>query len=166
MSFETEDYFREFGKFHRLFVKESDRAAAVLAAIFLDLILKQALLEKFVKHRSTEKWVFDQGALRNFGPKIDIAFALGLLNETARNDLVLINEVRNYFAHKELGAASFGAEKPRQLCERLSIVKWLKREGRYDVNPQARDPRRQYMSQVAQVVFHLGKIDKVQEYLG
>jgi hypothetical protein len=75
-----------------------------------------------------------------------MAFALGILPRVARQDLTLINQVRNYFAHDEIGVASFQNEKPKSLCAELSLVKWAKRTGRYERNPQAREPRRQYIS--------------------
>lgn len=59
----------------------SDRAAAVVAAAFLDKLLMELLREYFVEDAASDKKVFDgTRPLSTFSAKIDIAYRLGLIS--------------------------------------------------------------------------------------
>jgi DNA-binding MltR family transcriptional regulator len=47
------------------------------------------------------KDLFDKGPLGTFSAKIDLARAMGILDEAAQSDLRAIKAVRNVFAHAE-----------------------------------------------------------------
>ena len=92
-----EEAFHYYDELHR----ESDRAAAILAASRFEDSLRKRIMEKFIILNSElEKNIFDgYGPLSTFSAKIDIAFALGLYNEETRKGLHNIRKIRNEFAH-------------------------------------------------------------------
>jgi DNA-binding MltR family transcriptional regulator len=80
----------------------SDRAAAIVAAAFLDDILKDALEAFLVPATSTseDKKLFGgQGPLATFSSKIVLAHRLGLISDWERQAVDAIRLVRNEFAH-------------------------------------------------------------------
>jgi hypothetical protein len=90
---------------------QSDRVAAIVGGAMLDdslqLSIKARLRESDLANR-----LFDiRGALRNLGPKIDLAYLLRIIEEDdlqAMSDLV---EIRNLFTH--ILSASFSASSNR-----------------------------------------------------
>ena len=72
---------------------ESDRAAAVLGAAYLDELLQQLLAHACVAPTAG-------AAQRDFYARIEATYAMGLIPETVRDDLHILRELRNKFAHK------------------------------------------------------------------
>ena len=72
---------------------ESDRAAAVLGAAYLDELLEQLLVHACVTPTAGS-------AQRNFYSRIEATYAMGLIPEMIRDDLHILRELRNRFAHK------------------------------------------------------------------
>ncbi len=91
-----EDRFVEFLK---EFINESDRAAVVLGAARIDLLLKQ-LIEKGLLSRIKERQdgLLD-GPLWPLGARVMMAYRLGLIDEEFRRAIDLIRKIRNPFAH-------------------------------------------------------------------
>lgn len=63
------------------------------------------------------------GPLTHFSAKIDIAFALGLINGTTRQLLHGIREIRNEFAHSDDPGMSFDHHALTPLLQKLPIKK-------------------------------------------
>jgi len=61
------------------------------------------------------------GPLSNFGAKIDISFALGILGNSARGTLKRVAEIRNLFAHR-LDIRSFDHDDIRKLTDKLTYL--------------------------------------------
>jgi mannitol operon repressor len=101
-SIATED----LNEFLREFQRESDRAAAVLGAAYLDSRLEVLLREKFV---AVPKFVDDllsgQGGLSSFSARISICYAVGLMTRRASDDLHTVRRIRNDFAHQLHGVS-------------------------------------------------------------
>ncbi len=91
-----EDRFVEFLK---EFINESDRAAVVLGAARIDILLKQ-LIEKGLLPRIKEQQdeLLD-GPLWPFGARVMMAYRLGLIDDELRRATDLIRKIRNPFAH-------------------------------------------------------------------
>jgi DNA-binding MltR family transcriptional regulator len=88
------------------FHAESDRAAAVLGAAYLDGFLEDALRSSFAQGKPTDELFAGQGPLMSLGNKTKVAFALGLLSsESLVRDVDLIRKIRNHFAHHIWDAA-------------------------------------------------------------
>lgn len=95
-----------WNEFLKEFQGESDRAAAVLGAAFLDIHLERLLESFFVEgHPKITSEVLDRGSAGTFAARIKMALCLGLLTEEEYADLELIREIRNAFAHDLQGVA-------------------------------------------------------------
>lgn len=91
---------------------ESDRGVVLVCATYLEDLLGRLLIAFFKLERvfsegqdvqeSRNRAVKSllKGNLSNFATRIDLTFALGLIDEWQRNDLNRIRVVRNTFAHK------------------------------------------------------------------
>ena len=79
---------------------QSDRSAAIVAGAILDHMLMEALKVYLQpKEKITKDFFVISGPLGDLGPKIDLAFLVGLVNEDTRRDLVTVKDIRNKFAH-------------------------------------------------------------------
>jgi len=90
------------------FQGETDRAAAVLSAAYLDHLLGELIAASMaVEHSKVDKLLYrdGHGPLGSFSAKIDTAYCLGLLSEDEYSDLHSIRHIRNDFAHKLTGLA-------------------------------------------------------------
>ncbi len=134
----------EFNRFLDEFQGESDRAAAVLGAAYLDDLLKDLILKSWVDGSATGKDLLKKNQpLGSFGPRISIAYAMGLITKTERQDLDRIRDTRNDFAHLGHGLSFTNTDIANRCStfelvqERLSAEPNLK--GEYDrANPRAR----------------------------
>jgi hypothetical protein len=82
--------------------KQSDRGAGIIAASLMEEILELAILNR-LRPLSSDKYrnLFKGNSpLSTFAAKIDIAHAIGLINDLGHIQLHLIREVRNRFAHR------------------------------------------------------------------
>lgn len=83
--------------------KESDRAAAILAAAYVDSLIGAKLSTLFDKGNSkTRRKLFEDanGPFSSFSAKIDAACCLGWLEPDAFHDIGVIRRIRNKFAHQ------------------------------------------------------------------
>jgi DNA-binding MltR family transcriptional regulator len=111
------------------FQGETDRAAAVLGAAYLDSRLEVLLREKFVALPDFVEQLFHgQGALSSFSARISICYAIGLISRQAAEDLHIIRKIRNDFAHKPHGL-SFETPTIADRVSNIRIVKSFRLEG-------------------------------------
>jgi len=92
----------EFSAFLAEVFGDSDRACAVVAAAHVEDTLAEALEAKFRPLTPDDKRILFEGLaspLSSFHAKIHIAYAISLLSKAARDDLLVIKDVRNLFAH-------------------------------------------------------------------
>ena len=75
--------------------------AAVLGHVIveheLDALLRRRLTRK--DDKTWERLTAENGPLRSFYAKIELAYGLGTVNDKVRNDLHIVRAVRNAFAH-------------------------------------------------------------------
>ncbi|MFL6263411.1 MAG: hypothetical protein ACJ76Y_27265 [Thermoanaerobaculia bacterium] len=76
----------------------SDLEVVLYAASLLDIRLDELLRSYFLDDKKKVDGLM-QGPLGNFGPKIRIAYLLGLLSPEEAADLDILRELRNDFAH-------------------------------------------------------------------
>jgi hypothetical protein len=107
--------------FSDLFQEEkNERAAAIVGAAFLDTILEHILIAFMVDdEREVPKLLGIERPLATYGSRTTLAYCLGLIPRTIRDDLRLIGKIRNRCAHDL--RASFDEEPIRTWC--LSL-KW------------------------------------------
>lgn len=91
----------EWGVFFEELQGETNRAAAILVAAWLDELLKRKLQILFCHGSKTEREeLFESnGPFRSFGNKISALSCLGHLDAETCNDLRLIKAIRNKYAH-------------------------------------------------------------------
>ena len=100
-------------------INESDRGVALAGLAFFDKALEELLLEyfrfgvgRFGYVRTTEsveksaKQLFQFGNMGSFNIKLNLAHAIGLLEEETLENLKMANRIRNRFAH-DLEVSSF-----------------------------------------------------------
>lgn len=113
------------------FQGETDRAAAVLGAAYLDECLRQ-LIASFLIDDSKKVDELLEGPLAplgSFASRISVSYCMGLISEDEYHDLQIIREIRNAFAHG-LHGLSFSESWVRGKCSELRLWKlaseWLR----------------------------------------
>jgi DNA-binding MltR family transcriptional regulator len=81
--------------------RQTHAGAAMLTAAALDRLLETALLARFARNsREVRDSIFgDFGVLRDFSAKIELCFALGIVDRETQKKLNAIRRIRNLFAH-------------------------------------------------------------------
>jgi hypothetical protein len=108
-------------EFTLLFQEEkNERAAAIVGAAFLDTLLEQILISFFVEdEKEISNLLKNDRPIGTYGSRTSLAYCLGLIGKTVRDDLRLVGKIRNKFAHNL--HISFNHEPIRSWC--LSL-KW------------------------------------------
>ena len=145
----------EFHAFLDEFQRESDRAAAVLAAAFLDELLERLLRRSFTNEDKAVEVLFRwPGPLSSFAGKISVAYAVGLISTQERHDLDLMRDIRNDFGH-ELQGLSFGTRSIADRCRGFEL-----NEERFAAQPDLgadypREPRKRFDLAVALLAWYI-----------
>jgi hypothetical protein len=105
---EWDSFFKELGR-------ESERATAILAAAWIDDLLRRRLTQLFSSgNKEARAQIFaPSGPFATFSAKIDAAFCIGWLDADVHHDLHVIRKVRNSFAHQVHGLSM---ESPQIRC--------------------------------------------------
>jgi len=105
----------EFNKFANEFKTESDRAAVILGAAKLDILLYQLLKQVLLPTPSGRDELLDQDEpVSTFSARINLAHRLGLISPELANALHLVRRIRNSFAHELSGVSlDSGAQRDR-----------------------------------------------------
>jgi len=93
----------EWRSFFEELKKESDRAAAILVAAYIDSLLRAKLETIFSKgNAEIRRKLFDdsQGTFATLSAKVDAAYCLGWLEPDMFHDIGVIRKIRNQFAHR------------------------------------------------------------------
>ena len=108
---------------------ESERAAAIVGAAWVEDSLGGALASFLIPHAEAWKSLFSgSGPLATFSTKIDLACLVGMISEAIRSDLHSIRQVRNEFAHQiahrvQHTRLGFATQHLRDRCLSLRCVK-------------------------------------------
>jgi DNA-binding MltR family transcriptional regulator len=81
------------------FSKETDRAVGIISVCYLDTVLQGLIKAAFIKDAKIDNLFKNDRLLQSFYSKINIAYFSGLIPKIIYTDLILINEIRNRFAH-------------------------------------------------------------------
>lgn len=156
--------FADFAKLIDAYKKEGDRAAAILAAAFIETYLAGYLRVFFVDDLECARLLEETGPLGSFAARAQVANAFGLLTPEVASDLRYIRKIRNLFAH-DISDLSFSSPQVRDLCSNLSSAKPTSHEGGELVDT---DPRQQYLSAFAGsvVLMHNRRLDHERQRAG
>lgn len=128
-----------------IFVQETDRAAAILSASYLETLLEQFLRVHLIQSRVVDEMFQGNGPLASFSARIALCYALGLISEEIYRDLTLIRRIRNHFAHN-IEKASFQDPVVQSRCSELALHKNFKEMGAEGDIPK--DARTQFLLSV------------------
>ncbi len=99
--------------------KESALAAVLIGTSFLDNCLASMIKKSFIKTSVATKLLdSSRGAIGTFSASRDLARCLGLISERIYQDLEIIGEIRNLFAHSHL-SLDFDSENVASKCNSL-----------------------------------------------
>ncbi|MCD4724535.1 MAG: hypothetical protein K8R63_06790 [Bacteroidales bacterium] len=102
--------------FIELLQNETDRGAALLGyGLFEHLLLK--IIEAFIIERKQSKEI--KYVLRSFHSRLEIAYALGLVDDTEYSNIKVLKDIRNKFAHGFNPNLSFNDGAIIELCKKL-----------------------------------------------
>lgn len=96
------DFHDALAEFHKLFnlEKKDERTISILGGTFLEMALENLLREFFPdEEKDVDNLFMYPQALANFSNKINLAFCLGLIDKVVKDDLKLVKNIRNKFAH-------------------------------------------------------------------
>ncbi|MHC2436336.1 hypothetical protein [Bradyrhizobium sp. USDA 4451] len=120
-----------------------DHMLAITAAAYVDYALEMVIRERFRIDKDEDARIFDgaqNGFLATASSKVTIAYAARFIEKMSRDDLRIINRVRNTFAHS-MHQIDFKHPEVSAKCRKLSLV-----QRRSDMFPNAAtaDPRSLY----------------------
>lgn len=102
--------------------KQSDRASAVVSGGILEEILKRMLMAFLIPHPSAQRLFDGLSPISTFSAKIEMSYHLGLIGKNEYDDLKLIKNIRNDFAHSIKGI-NFDSESIKDRFLQLQTLK-------------------------------------------
>ncbi len=106
--------------------RQEDRGAAILAGAYLEDRLTLAIKARLISDRKTTNSFFTgMGPLANFSAKINLAYLMGIFNQTNKDFFHTIRRIRNEFAHN-LAPITFETPKIEDLCKQLYSIDGIK----------------------------------------
>lgn len=114
----------EFTRFVAEFRGESDRAAVILGAAKLDLVMYQILQQYLVPITGSKDELLDgDSALGTFSSKINLIHRLGLISGEFTRALHIIRRIRNSFAHEVSGCTLDSGAHSDRVKELITPIK-------------------------------------------
>ncbi len=152
----------EFNSIIDSYENESDRAAAILAASYLDIYLEECIKFVLVDDPSIEQLFKGTSALSTFSAKIDMAFALGLITEEIKKNLDYIRKIRNHFAHHPT-VTSYKNSQVRNLCSNFSLLEKYEDGTTRNVADDVPEPRKKFLHVLGLCMLGLQTITRNQQ---
>lgn len=90
---------KDFSEFLQVLNRESDRGAALLSASMLDEKILELLQAFLIEGEPAASLLRPSGPIGTFAARVDLAFALGLIEEGERVQINLIRRIRNPMGH-------------------------------------------------------------------
>lgn len=117
---------------------QSDRGVAIVSLAMIEDILKAVIIHRLpTKDEDVIEPLFGgKNPFSGVASKIDVAYAIGAITKRCRKELILLNKVRNQFAHfvslespsRVLEALSFKVQKIVDLCSNLETIPQVRNE--------------------------------------
>lgn len=101
---------------------EPDLACVLISTSFLDQCLASLLEKYFIESSNTVQKLLDArgGTLGTFSSRSDLSYCLGLISKSLYQNLKIVGEIRNTFAHSHLNL-SFGDADVAKLVNSLTF---------------------------------------------
>ena len=117
---------QQWAAFFNELKSESDRGAAILAAVWIEELLTRKFKSLFSKGNSdARKKLFDNnGFSSSFSSKIKAAYRQGWLDQDTYHDINLVRKIRNTFAHHLHGISL-------ETAELKDLINQFKTPGKY-----------------------------------
>jgi hypothetical protein len=110
---------QDFARFSSELQRETDRGLALVGAALLDDKLAETLRSFFCEGKAAEALLKEGDApVGTLSSRIELCFALGLIDEFEYQEIHLIRKIRNAFAHSKHGT-TFQTERIKSLCSNL-----------------------------------------------
>jgi len=133
--------------------KETDRAAAILAAEFANEYLAGFMQSFMVSDSKCAELFAEMAPLGAFAARAHVAHAFGLITSEIAADLRYVRKIRNVFAHDISVDLSFSTPQVKDLCANFSMVQpILQAEGGEYLQT---NPRNQYLVTIGIAVMHM-----------
>jgi len=98
---------------------EGDRAAAIVAATFVDEHLALVIRHSLHQNKKIADEMFsNSGPLGTFSSKINLAFLIGVFSAKCHKELNIIKRIRNLFAH-DLALRGFESQQVKDIVKNL-----------------------------------------------
>jgi hypothetical protein len=112
-------------------LKQSDRAAAILAATMLESRIADVIKSTFKRNDKLTERLFESEDSLTFSARIGLGYALGFYGPKTHRDLTLIRKIRNLFAHrmaladstKSISEATFDSPEIASRCDELETIR-------------------------------------------
>jgi DNA-binding MltR family transcriptional regulator len=119
----AEDLHKESVHLWEVLRAESPLAATLICGAFLDKALAALLMKFFVKGQTAHN-ILDEnkGAISDFFKRANLAYCLGLITSMMLQNLLLIAQIRNVFAHSHK-TMDFSHPDVAELCAKLQVPK-------------------------------------------
>ena len=108
--------------FYELLKSEADFPCVVVSLSFIDQCLASLLHTFFIDGSTADRLLDHRGALGSFIARVDLSYCLGLITKELFQNLHVLGEIRNVFAHSRF-KLSFDSSEIKHLCGLLTFPK-------------------------------------------
>lgn len=121
----VEDLSGESKRIFDVLNEEIDLAVALIGTSFLSACLEKIIFLSFSNRGSTATEILDpnKGCLGSFVNRARLLYCLGHIGKPRFQDLEIIGQIRNRFAHEHL-QVTFEDPKVAAFCKRLKVPDW------------------------------------------
>ena len=112
-------------KLYDVLNESNDLSCVLIGTSFLDETLRSMLQKYLVKCNTAKNMLNPNGSLGTFSNRCDLTYCLALINKRRYKDLIIIQKIRNLFAHSHL-EKSFGDKDVIALTDKLMYCDILK----------------------------------------
>jgi DNA-binding MltR family transcriptional regulator len=121
----TKEIAKDFSLYLLDFMEHDDRAIGLLVGVALEEATRELLASYLIDDKESKKLLQRGGSLDSHSARIRLAYALGLIPEWIRDELVVLRDIRNECAHER---ARFFSKRPlSSLIDRLNVGQALDR---------------------------------------
>lgn len=153
---------KEFAEVQKEMEGETPRGSAIVGHAYVEGFIDELLIKRFVRGEARRKIIES----RPFYQKVDWCFWLGIISKTIKDELILINEIRNRFAH-HIDIRDFDQGDIPDKCNSFSIIEILQKET--DMDFSETPPGEKYQVVLAILWMSLKgrllKLPKIEEWL-